>query len=333
MRRHQDLHARRARLVLTTALVFLVIATGPARAEPPQNARELYTLGRTHFVEKRYAEAAAALEQSIQIYPSPNSLVLLGHVDEQLGKRAAAVALYDRAIRLGREENARTPGKYDATIEEATRAHAALRAVLGELVVVGPPKATVRIQGNIVDTDEGADPVRVVQLHEPGNVTVEILSWGRHQVRTATLVAGKTTQIAFDTRAPLDPDAHPGGGVIDSGPGAWLPAGIVVGSIGVVALGVATGLRVDAASIDDDLTARCGTGCGAADRELADRGAAEQNASGALFVTGGAALAAGVIVLVVGALDEDVPLAGRTSPRWRFVGVPGATGLGGAVDF
>ena len=183
------------------AIVGLCLIGAPAHAQNAEGAK-LFEEGRALAADKKYVEACAKFEQSLQLDPAPGTKLNYGDCHEHLGHLAQAYRLYmevaeaDKTANPDRAKYAK--GRADALVPK-----------LGTLVVkIADPSAvaSVAIGGRIVPT-----AAEIEEKVDPGDVTVEAkLQSGAPFKQTAAAKAGAT--ITIDVTSTPDVIAPPGGG-------------------------------------------------------------------------------------------------------------------------
>ncbi len=143
-----------------------------------------------------------------------------------------------------------------------------------------------------------------------------------------------TTPKTNDGPATTPPSAEQSTSVaINSNQGSGMrAAGIVVGSVGIVLLGVGTAFGFVAKSKNDDSNAQCsGSACTARGLELTDSARSAATVSTITFVVGGAAVAGGILLYVLAPRGSSSTSASRTRDRLRVTPVFSAAGAGLSV--
>src|SRR5688572_16618365 len=116
--------ARLGRMAML-AVCVLTAAPAPAHAEPPRDAAELdratrlFEQGSKLFLEKRFERALEVLEESFQLYPSPNSLLLIARCERDLGRLEDAAQHFAEAAAASDARVTAGEDKYKKTAESA----------------------------------------------------------------------------------------------------------------------------------------------------------------------------------------------------------------------
>jgi tetratricopeptide (TPR) repeat protein len=269
-------------------LLAVLTLAAPARAgDATSEAREHFRRGTTLYDLRRYREAAREYEAAYELKDEPALLFNIA----QAYRLAAA---YDEAIGAYRSFLRRQPRSPNrAEVEERIREMQELLA-RGLKTQESPPVGTL---APAHPPDEGA--------HASGAAAATSATATKTTVKTPVAappatIAGGPARVAASATAPPPPIARR----------ARLEkiAGIASLAVGVAAIASAAATAALASSASAQLARESKY-----DPSLAARGAAEQNASIALFTVGGVALAAGVALEIISA---------RTARARRFAVLP-----------
>ncbi len=295
-------------------------AAGPAAAQPndadKSAAQALFEEARRLTGAQRWADACPMLAESQRLDPSMGTQFYLAECLEQTGRITAAWTHY-----LEVADAARAAGQEDR--ERYTRARAeALRQRLPRLVVNVPTRAA-RAAGFQVRRDGvplgGAQWGAAIPV-DPGEHVIAASARGK-KPWTTTVHARETEELAVAVPALEDDDAGaaPPAPLADAAParaaGTRLAA-IVAGAVGVVGLGVGAGFGVAAIARKNE--SNSGGHCDAADTcdpigtGLRRDSLRAATASTIAFVAGGAAIAGGVVLLLVAPRGDEAPSARAT---------------------
>jgi hypothetical protein len=287
----------RALPALALAALLLPLS---ARAAPPADdkaaAQKLLTEGNRLSGEGEYVEALARFREAYARYPSAKLLLNIGTTLRQLGRNVEAAMTYERYLA--------DPGADPKRVPEVRRVLGELDALVAYVrVVPSPADAAVTLDGAPLPIAARGVEVRV----EPGTHKLVGEKKGLPPaVQTITLARGERRNVSLElVPLPVFKPASP-----------LRTVGWVSGSLGLAMLvgGGAAGLvamndKKRALDHCDAASARCDpTGATAA---AATKSAA--TASTALFVTGGAALAAGIVMIATGR-----PAEMKAAPRVGF---------------
>jgi hypothetical protein len=200
------------RTLAATFALGLCLTAGPALADDPPSAPELFTRGLAAFMVAKYDEACPALEESYKLDPAPLAVFFLA--EAKRGRTAAARQRYDEYLALCA---ALPPEQQEAQRErEAIARHHRSLLTSAELTVVLPSRAR---KDTRVTVDGELNPA-------PGKP--ELVKPGEHVVTTQapggpvseariTLAAGDTRSLVLqvpeegapEPAAPLLPPAAP----------------------------------------------------------------------------------------------------------------------------
>lgn len=292
-----------ARVKRAALLVAALLVATPARAEPIDEARALFTEGNARLRAGKAQEAKELLERSFALVPSPNTELQLGRALRELGRRVEAVQALEHAEAEARRRGNAGETRYGQTEAAAHAEAASLRAQLGTLHirVVRPPDAALAVDGKATAiADEGDTTV----LHEPGRIEVVVTRAGEAEAKqVVTLAPGGAAQMEFASRgaAPRTVVVEPAPPATTRPENAWaLPAALVAGGVTIASSATFTIFALRSEDAYDTLSERCGpNACGPADRAEADDGKRDQTiANVALAVAGTAAAATLAFVLV-----------------------------------
>jgi hypothetical protein len=301
----------------------LAIATLTANAHPQANrsadeATRRYLEGSRLVREGQPERGLAELRASMELLPSANTELLVGHALRQLGRKVEAIQAYEHVVEVAGARVRAGEERFRPTLADAGRWVALSRAELAEVRVAvehAPAGATVTIDGSAVaGAPDAGGTLRARAWREPGPAVVEVTAPdGRSATRKADLEAGTTRDLAFDL-APAAPS---------SGPplASWIAAGV-----GVTGLAVFVTFGIVAESAASELR-ECEDECRGEDKiDAADRGQrAATIANVALAVGAAGVVAAGVIWLVDSRSRSDT----STAPSASLGIAPGGLALRG----
>jgi tetratricopeptide (TPR) repeat protein len=307
------------RLRRSSAAIGALLALGAAQplalAQPADQAlaETLFEEGKRLMEQGHYPQACPKLAESQRLDPGGGTLIALALCHEAEGKTATAWAEFTEALALARQAN-----RFDRE-QVATEHIAALEGRLARIVVKVPDAiaATPGFEiarngvalrraawGVATPVDPGEHVVTArAPSKKPWKATVRILD-AQTQTITVTPLEG----------APLPPEATPTARI----------AGYVVGGIGIAGIAVGAGFGASALSRGSDVNERCPeeacTDPGAvSDSEVANRDA---NVANIAIGAGIAALAVGVVLLVVSRGEPSERAASRALAGPRFAVLP-----------
>jgi hypothetical protein len=239
--------ASRMRRLALTAVFGLLVALLPCSvmAEPTREqvdaADQAFAEGKRFAKAGHYDKACAAFEKSLGLAAASGTLLNLGDCYERQGKTATAWATFRASAALARNK------KSSARASEALARAAALETRLAKLRVVVPddvrvPKLTiqrddVQLEATLWDDAVPVDPgPHRVRVEAPGYAAFE-------RELTVPATAGVVELIV----PPLTANERADAPRTSSGDGEVQRIfGFVLGSVGLVAIGVGLGVGVDA---------------------------------------------------------------------------------------
>jgi hypothetical protein len=313
---------------------WLVVAMGVSLALPPRLARGqttsaaevLFEEGRRLMDAGDFAAGCAKLAESQRIDPAGGTLMNLAACHERAGRTATAWAEFNDAL-----AQARRDGRHDR-IDEASRQIAALAPQLARITVnagtQAPPDLEVLLDGTLLGSASWGTPIPV----DPGQHELRARAPGRvAQVEHIAIEAGMTRLFVVP---PLESTTAPSPIPRDSLEEAPMPAphplrfpALVVGGLGLAALGVGTGFGLLAARKKSDSESNCtpdGHACSAMGASLLRDANNAAWVSDIGFGAGAAALAVATFLFFVTPSSTPAPQTSLVAP---LVGV-GSFGLG-----
>jgi hypothetical protein len=322
---------RAAALALLAFMPF-VLRISPAAAAAPQpsdapeqqdgaDAKTLFLRGGKLFAQQRFAEALAALEQSYQLQPSPNSNLLIARCLRDLGRLVEALEHFQATENEARARVAAGESKkYRDTQEAAATEGSEVRQRLGTIhiqVTHAPEASVVEVDGK--PTQLPADGALDV-LHATGQAVIVVRPpSGAPAMRTVQVVAGGESSVSIEV-APEAPPPDKGpvkdpvketvtAKVLEGAPRQrpWAaPAALVSGGVGLLGFGLFAGFGAHSQAIYQDLESACAPRCEGRKDEV-EKGAREQTIANASLVVGiaGAAAAAAFTVLALSASPRE----------------------------
>ena len=349
-----------ARAALALALSASLLLPRAAQAQSDEEkaaARALATQGAEALKTGRFAEALDLVSRAEAIMHAPTHLLMIARSQVGSGKLVSAQETY---LKLMREElkdsapaafkNAQVIAKDELAVIEPKIA--SLRIVLDG---VGQKKITLKMDEQIV-------PPALVGVYrpvDPGKHDIGVFPLGQSPVKGfVELKEGEKKELKLvipdgppPSGVPVNATDNPDGSHTDGGPprdsaggGFFTPmrdAGLAVGVVGIAGLvvgGVFLGKGGSTQSQADDV-AKTKYGCNpkcnpgsqagvAKDVTPLDKSAASQKTIGAVgLIGGGVALAAGVVLVVLGKPKPAAPPAAKASVEPWFTGTGG--GLSG----
>jgi hypothetical protein len=281
----------------------LGLAAAPALAQSAEDklaAEALFDQAKKLFLEKNYPEACPRFERSQRLDPGIGTLLYLADCYENQGRLASAWVTFREAASA-----AKAAGQGDRETVARSRA-ALLEPKLFRLTIrvdaPDTPGLAIRRNGSNVRREVWGEAVPV----DPGEIAIEAsapgkVTWsmkiqvpagaGAKAIVIPALAAGAgTTEVAPPPDAPAEGPA-PGQG--------QRVAGLAVGGVGVVGLALGATFGGLAISKNNAVKEACPVAsdpCDPATVKSSRQAGTFADVSTAMFVVGGAALAAGIIV-------------------------------------
>ena len=324
--------------VLAAALAASLLTATPAVADNAAAAQVLYDRAVELMGQKNYKEACPKLEEVTRLVPEGlGAKLTLAECYEADGRLASAWLQYSlvasAAARAGQGDRERL----------ATERAAALKPKLAKLTIKVP--AAVKSMPELLIKRGGVD-VGPAQFNEqiPVDAGVHLIEATAHGKKPWSLEAeipadgAKLTVevpvLEDDPKARLsDPPPSPGPSAGSSSEPTWLfPAGLVVGGVGVVGLGVGAVLGAVAMGTNSDAEAACPGGrCTREGNDLLGQAGSMADVSTVMFIAGGALAAGGlVMVLVAPSGDEARPADEQAGLSLELAPLPGGLSLSGS---
>jgi hypothetical protein len=284
------------------ASLVVVALTGPALAETKKSeADELFERGKKLLSAKRYRDACATFEKVDKLETGIGAKLNVARCYEEWGKLATAWRWYSDAEKMATSTSDKRVGKIKELID-----------------AIDPdvPRITVKVAagadgaaGRVTIDGVALAAFDVEQRVDPGDHTIEFTSAdGERKKRAVPLEKGGSTEVTLDLpkKRAAPPPPPPGGG----GDKRKL-IGLVAGGAGVLTLGFASYLALDArGNYNDALADRCG-----GDPDLCDdaglrwtRNARSQANHATIFAAVGAVLIGAGVYVYVTAPKKSEPL-------------------------
>jgi hypothetical protein len=310
-------------------------------------AESLFQEGRKLLRDKKYDAACPKFVESARLDPSSGVELALGLCYEGLGKTASAWAAYVMAASLARRDNR-------ADREKAANEHATALAPKLSRVTIEVAPETAKLAGLEVREDGvilGSEAWKDAPL-DPGEHSVTVTAPGKKPYKTSFLIEARATMTTMDV-PPLEDEALPApppktqeepgiaapaapehernhnedaGGTSHEEESALKPVGFVVGSAGVLSLGVGAVLGLIAINKANSVNKVCSPPTCSNAEAVAANGTAGTLAdwSTGTFIAGGVGLAAGALLV----LFAPAPAAAhKAAARLHAVVGPRAMGL------
>jgi len=316
----------RARVIAILIVAGIVCQRAAVRAQSAE-AEVLFRDGRELVKQGKTAAGCDKLAASERLEASVGTLLNLGDCREQLGKLASAWAAFRKA-----EAMAKRAGGDDRRQAEASRRAALLEPRLPSLEIGVPHRVeglVVRRDGELVDAAQWSTVLPI----DPGSYTIVAEAPGYQAWRTTVLVSLGAKRLVVVVPSleralvapgleavrplPEPPVAVPLAAVTPRRAGMWTMSrkiSVGIGFAGAGALGTALYFGVHANTLQDRADRRCPLVVCADPEGLAQNDQAQRSATSAnaLYVAGGAMVAAAVVLWLAGAPGEArvVPTTG-----------------------
>jgi hypothetical protein len=294
-------------LPLLGCVLPCTVLAQPDKPRDPIAAETLFERGK-HLIDQGHTlEACAAFAESQQLDPAGGTLLRLALCHETGGKLASAWLEFTEVVRVSKEA-AGEPTKLSERVRIAREHLAAIEPRLPKLVVSVPEGARaegLQVTANGLPRNPGIWGVAVPI--DGGDVEIVAAAPGRQTFRTTVrLEEGRQVSVEVPTleaevaAAPPASSAAPEDVAPKASP--MRPVGIGVAAAGVAVLGVGAYFGLTAISKWNDSNKQCpGTVCNAEGVSLSHDAKQAATISDVTFGLGVAAVAAGVVLFVLGA--------------------------------
>lgn len=292
-------------------LLGLVIALTPTTswAQDDSEAIELFQEGRAAIGREDYNVACAKFEQSNAIDPRVGTLLNLALCEEKRGRLVRALEVWRSAGELSKRLG-------DPREKEANERAAKLEPRIPKLALTlpddAPPDTTVRVEiGTLaprtLSPAELAAPIPV----DPGKVVIVVTAGGGETRKEVDVAEGATETVALEVPVsvaiPPAVETQDGGGV-----NGLLIAGLVVGGVGLVGLGVGAAFGAIAKSKNDESLQPGGcdpdyTNCSPDGLAANEDALSAATGSTVAFIAGGVLAAAGITLVIVSLTSSEEP--------------------------
>jgi hypothetical protein len=312
----------------------------PGAATPVQReqAQLRFARGRQYLTWKKYPEALAELDASLEIVASPNTRLLKARCLRDMGKLVAAYVEFGRTI-VEAKELARTDTRYAKAGEGATEDRAALEPQIGFVTVTvehASPDTKLVIAGEEIRRAAWGEAAPVA----PGDATISVETKGSTPVtKTVTLAAGEKKSVTIDAGAgtALPTAAPPPAPVAveekthvepPSDRTSLRPYAYVAGAVGAAGFATFAIFGLMSSSTYSDLQNQCKPTCPASKNGDISSGKSQQTIANVGLVVGVVGAAAGVTLFVVSAPKKNA--SESEPPKAAAVVGPGWIGVKGA---
>jgi hypothetical protein len=319
--------ARCAMALGSTALMMTLLVPVAGHAQEGE-AEQLFRDGRSLMDAGDHARACPLLERAFALSKGMGAQYQLAECYVATARIASAhrhfLEIADVAQRVGQSERASKAGERARAIEPR----------LSRLAIdlsSAPPSVSVSIDGVPADAEAIERGVAV----DPGVYVVEASAPGHHPWRVTTKVEGEgaTARLELPALEPtlvadmLPPET---GGEHADGSNALLIAGVAIGAVGFVGLGVGIALGPVASSKYDESDAHCEGGCTPEGLAIVEDARTIGNIGTGVFIGGAVLTAVGVTMFVLGLASDEGDSADVTVVPWLS---PSAAGAGIAGRF
>lgn len=312
---------------LALALALVAAAPGPVEAQDVAAAEALFEKGVAAMKAGDFEKGCPSIEQSHALDPRPGTLFTLAECERKRGRTATAATRYEDYLNLYRRlppAQQETQRDRPKLAEERRDEQRKLSPKLTLTVAAATPPGAVAARNGIA---QPGPTLGVALPVDPGSHTLTLTAPGRPPAeRVVTLANGEEKAVELELTAaagspPSGPTPPPD---VDgaSGLGGQQIAGLVVGGVGLVGLGlgavfgvVTLGHASDAEGACDLDAKTCSNDDGLAS---VDAGSTTGTASTVAFIAGGLLLTGGVVLFLAGG-DEAEAMA--PAPR-RVAVVP-----------
>ncbi|MDB4964837.1 MAG: hypothetical protein JWN44_526 [Myxococcales bacterium] len=268
--------------VVVAVLVTMAPAAFAAEADAVRDARMHYDRGMAHYELGEFKSAVDEFKQAYALSKAPGLLFNLAQASRLAKDYEPALHFYRSYLRVrpdapNRDDVERRITELEPIVEAHRRAEVDRPPTPAPRAVTPPPTVPDQTPGKSAD-------------------------------RSADTTAETTPETTRASDAPLRP--MPPGGKKER------VAGLVIGAVGVAALGAGIGLGVASLDAQNSLS-KLATSMGSwspAEANLYQLGQQEATAATAMYVVGGAALATGVILYIVGVRKDHARFAVAPAP-------------------
>lgn len=250
---------KRTRLLLAAVLMF----AAPAFAEGigTQEALHRYNEGVELYKQKKFAEARVKFAEACAAYPTARCTKNLAAAEIEVG-------MYPEAATHFREYFASADATADPARAEAERSFARAKAAAGELEIIAPAGASIRIDDKL---DVGNAPLKHTVFVAPGHHEVFAMWRDGGKVAPVDVQAGKLEHVEIRDPRHVDPLPSASASTTGTAPRPGVPPTIspsriivpvVLGAVAVTGLAIGTAFAVvSQGRKDDSISAAAGHPC------------------------------------------------------------------------
>lgn len=291
------------------AWVLALGLTLPAAAQSADRAAAdaLFREGRAAAEAGQHEKACAKFRESNRLDPAPGTVLNIADCEEKMGRLATAWALYS-------EVTERLPASDDRHTVAKERAAALAKRVpkLSVRLAEGAPEGARVVRDGTALGTAALDTALPV---DPGAHVIVVEAPGHERSSTRISIAeGEQKSVTVSVGAAKPGSTH---GAAPKGSSSKQTWGWVLGGVGVVGVGIGavTGVMVlgKKSTVDDNCDAD--KRCNQTGLDAAESGRTLGTVSGASFIVGGVALAAGAYLLLTTDSEKRPETALRVGPR------------------
>jgi hypothetical protein len=302
-------HALAATTLVTTLLAGVAALAQPAHDSTRETARGLADQAMTKYRAEDWQGALELFVTADKLLHSPALVLYAARCHRRLGRLLQARDLYRRIVREPIEEP-RNPA-FDAARADAGADLAGLELRIPKVTLrlERLPRGTrIHLDDRVVSARELSDGIALDPGHHVARATLD----GREVARRSfEAIEGGEQHVVLSAAPNHEPEPA------DDAALRWVPGAVVLaGGVAGLVAGVVT--RVLALEAFDAVTSRCqGDHCLPSDEDNVERAETLETVSSVCFAVGGAAAAAGIVLLVVRpGSDGATKVSLNVAPTW-----------------
>jgi hypothetical protein len=316
------------------ALVASVACVASRAEAQNESSSTFFSEGQRLMAQGKFQEACPKFEKALSLNPGAGTKFNLADCYEKTGRLASALTLFREV-----EDVTRQVGQKERSATAKQRADA-LEPRIPSIVLHAPwvnesPRAELSLDGRTLAPDALDKPIRVdlgahVAIARLEGAETRADATVEHEGESVSLVLAAPRPASV---AKLPPSPPPAAAATDDDRTGHTQriAGLVVGGVGVVALGIGAIVVLGAKSTYDDATVSCGKSCPHDETKRANDARDSANLGGIVLGVGLAAAATGA-VLFLAAPSRSVRSA-SASVRLAPGAARGALGLTALGEF
>lgn len=330
------IHVTAQRAFSSLALFWALTVAAPARADVTDEARELASEGVVLLEKGKAAEALAKLEAAEAKFHAPTHWLYIARAQRELGRTSDAHRSLVSILAEPIPDYA--PDAFLKAQAQAKKDLVGLRPKVATMTIAieGPraEAATVTVDGTSIAPERLKYPLAL----EPGEHRVVATAGDAEAERIVTVALGQNEAVTLDlggrgegTSPGAAPMPGPSGDVGAEQGGDFPILGTIVLGVGVAGLaagGITGAVTLSRAGDIKDACTDEGV-CPPEQESEADSAKTLGHVSTAMFVVGGVAAAAGIVLIVVDVAGDDGGDVAKASPRLRLELAPTRLGLRG----